>query len=312
MKTRGAIWKVCVRTTREAEEAVTELLQDVFGQPASSYTDVETAEVTVAVYMDEKKYRRAGAVQDAGALKNALREIERCGLDIGSGKISVQKVRREDWAESWKRHFKPIEIGAALLIKPSWSKKRPKKGQAAVVLDPGLSFGTGQHPTTAFCLRQIVSSLSKATPLRPTNPKLSFLDIGTGSGILAIAAAKLGFEPVEAFDFDPEAVRIARENARKNGVSRKVNIRHQDVTQLPSRADTKFDVICANLISNLLIAERWRIVARLQKGGVLVLAGILASEFTLVQSAYEKCGLRLIGSRVEKEWRSGAFKFRNG
>src|SRR5579862_27049 len=303
MKTRGAIWKVCVRTTREAEEAVTELLQDVFGQPASSYTDVETAEVTVAVYMDEKKRRRAGALQDATALKNALREIERCGLDIGSGKISVQKVRREDWAESWKRHFQPIEIGAALLIIPSWSRKRPKKGQAIVVLDPGLSFGTGQHPTTAFCLKQLVSAR--------TNSKLSFLDIGTGSGILAIAAAKLGFEPVEAFDFDREAVRIARENARKNGVSRKVNIRHQDVTEFPSRADTKFDVICANLISNLLIAERRRIVARLQKRGVLVLAGILASEFTLVQSAYEKCRLRLIGSRVEKEWRSGAFKFRD-
>lgn len=309
MRTRGPIWKVCVRTTSEAEDAVTEMLQEVFGQPASSYTDVETGEVTVAVYIVGEKRRNTPALSRHGgtiALKSALQEIERCGLNIGPGEISVTKVRREDWAESWKRHFKPIEIRSALLIKPSWSQKRPKRGQAVMVLDPGLSFGTGQHPTTAFCLRELVGYL-----LRTPVPKPSLLDIGTGSGILAIAAAKLGFATVEALDFDPEAVRIARENARKNGVSPKVNIRREDVTELPSRSNRKFEVVCANLISNILIAERRRIVARLQKGGVLVLAGILNSEFAVVQSAYEDCGMQLITSRKEKEWRSGAFKFAN-
>jgi ribosomal protein L11 methyltransferase len=321
-----------------------ELLQEFFNQPASSYTDVETREVTVAVYLTAMErlggqhrtapfpgrsnvnnqagisssnagstspspigWERAGVKDSATlfpTLRNRLQQIAQCGLNIGPAKISMQRVRREDWAESWKRHFKPIEIGSALLIKPSWSKRRAKKSQAVVVLDPGLSFGTGQHPTTAFCLRQISSFVIRHSSLP------SFLDIGTGSGILAIAAAKLGYSPVKAFDFDPGAVRIAQENARKNGVSRKVNIRHQDVTKLSARSLSKFDLICANLISTLLIAERRRIFSQLKKGGVLVLAGILHNDFASVQTAYEALGMRLIASRTEKGWRSGAFRSR--
>jgi ribosomal protein L11 methyltransferase len=174
------------------------------------------------------------------------------------------------------------------------------------VLDPGLSFGTGQHPTTGFCLQQLVAHSEK---FNGRNAQGAFLDIGTGSGILAIAAAKLGYMPVEAFDFDAEAVRIARENARKNGVSRKVNIRREDVTKLASRSRKKYDLVCANLISTLLVAERRRIIARLKSGSILVLAGILASEFASVRSAYERGGLQLVASRTEKEWRSGAFCF---
>lgn len=303
MTPRGLLWRVSIETTREAEEAVTELLQDFFGQSASSYTDAETGGVTVMVYLLRfqeplKKRRRADA------LRRRLRQITTCGLNVGTGKISIKKVRREDWAESWKRHFKPIEIGSALLIKPSWFRRSPKKGQAIVVLDPGLSFGTGQHPTTGFCLQQLVAHNEK---LKWRKLRGSFLDIGTGSGILAIAAAKLGYAPVEAFDFDPEAVRIARENARKNGASRKVHIRHEDVTQMPRRSKNKYDLVCANLISTLLVAERRRIASRLRPGGMLVLAGILKTEFASVQRAYEACGLRLVTSRAEKEWRSGAF-----
>jgi ribosomal protein L11 methyltransferase len=233
-----------------------------------------------------------------------LDEIQSYGLNVGSGKISCQKVRREDWAESWKRHFKAIEIGEALLIKPSWIKRQPRKGQAVIVLDPGLSFGTGQHPTTSFCLQQVARHYRLST----INHRLSLLDIGTGSGILAIAAAKLGYTPVDAFDFDPESVRIARENAQQNGVLRKVHITRRDVTKLPLRSEKKYSVICANLISTLLLAERKRILYRLAPDGVLVLAGILNSEFALVQKDYESAGLQLIASKVEKEWCSGAFR----
>ena len=135
----------------------------------------------------------------------------------------------------------------------------------------------------------------------------SFLDIGTGSGILAIAAAKLGYAPVEAFDFDPDAVRVARENARKNGVEARLVPTRGDITRLPLRPARQFDLVCANLISNLLIAERRRIVNRLKPGGRLVLAGILAVEFTEVERAFADLQLRLCASRAENEWKSGAF-----
>jgi ribosomal protein L11 methyltransferase len=137
----------------------------------------------------------------------------------------------------------------------------------------------------------------------------SFLDIGTGSGILAIAAAKLGYGPVEALDFDSEAVRIARANARKNGVAGKIRFLRQDVTRLPGRSSRRYSVICANLMANLLVAERDRILARLQPDGALVLAGILGTEFARVQEAYEAAGLRLVRGRTEKEWRSGVMRW---
>ncbi|HEX4263498.1 MAG TPA: 50S ribosomal protein L11 methyltransferase [Verrucomicrobiae bacterium] len=336
MNTRGPIWKVSVTTTTEAEEAVTELLYSFFELPVSSYTDVETGQVTVATYLTWERRRPAGKLQ-VGArnlaggtpvlpgLREGLKQIAACGLNLGPGKLSIQKIRREDWAESWKRHFKPIEIGHSLLIKPSWSKRPARKNQAVIVLDPGLSFGTGQHPTTSFCLGELVkrrfefpvssSELKKPASKKNSKPetqdsKFSFLDIGSGSGILAIAAAKLGYAPVDAFDFDPEAVRIARENARKNRVLRKVHITRGDVTKLALRCHKQYDLICANLISTLLLAERPRILARLKRDGILVVAGILNNEFALVQQAYECAGLRLIASRVEKEWRSGAFTHR--
>jgi len=317
MKTSGPIWKVAISTATEAEDAVAELLYNAFELPVSSYTDVETGEVTVATYLTRERRRDAGQIarstlQNAGGtlalpeLRSGLKRIKDCGLDIGGGKITCQKVRREDWAESWKRHFKPIEISSALLIKPSWSKRPPRKGQAVIVLDPGLSFGTGQHATTAFCLHQLASHASR----KARNEPRSFLDIGSGSGILAITAAKLGYAPVDAFDFDPEAVRIARENALKNLVLQRIHITRRDVTKLPLRSPKQYDLICANLISTLLIAERPRILSRLKRDGVLVLAGILNNEFALVEKAYERSGMKLIASRIEKEWRSGAFTYR--
>ncbi len=161
-------------------------------------------------------------------------------------------------AESWKRHFKAIEIGKALLIKPSWIKRPACKDQQVVILDPGLSFGTGQHATTSFCLHQIVAAVGRPSqfPIKAKNAALyrgaatpkSFLDIGTGSGILAIAAVKLGYKPVRAFDFDPECVRVASANARVNHAQWKMKIICDDVMKLSLRPKQKYDLVCANLI----------------------------------------------------------------
>jgi ribosomal protein L11 methyltransferase len=292
------LWRISVTTTLEAEDAIAELLGTIFNCSASSYFNVETDASIVSVF---NKSKPAEIVLKE--ISDGLKQIKSCGLKIGAGKIKTAKVRGEDWAESWKRHFKPIEIGDSLLVKPSWSKKRPRKNQAVVILDPGLSFGTGQHPTTEFCLREIVRC-------RKNGINQSFLDIGTGSGILAIAAAKLGYKPVHAIDFDPESVRVARANARVNGVLKEIKIARGDVTEFSTKPKEQFDLICANLISNLLIAERKKILAQLKRDGILVLAGILKSEFSEVKKEFESLGLKLISNRSKKEWRSGSFGFR--
>ncbi len=299
------LWRVSVITTSEAEDAIAELLGTILRQPASIYFDLETRAITVTVYLQQTSMNLgtlASRRRVRGQILTGLEGIKRCGLKTGVGRITLVKMRREDWAESWKRHFHPVEIRGQLLIKPSWSKRRARKNQAVMVLDPGLSFGTGQHPTTAFCLSELAKCGKNKTPR-------SFLDIGTGSGILAIAAAKLGCSPVHAFDFDPEAVRIARANVRINRVHNEVRIRRGDVTKLPIRQERQYDLVCANLIAPLLIAERRRIVNRLRRDGTLVLAGILESEFRAVQKIFEKLGLKLAASRRGNEWRSGSFCF---
>jgi ribosomal protein L11 methyltransferase len=138
----------------------------------------------------------------------------------------------------------------------------------------------------------------------------SFLDIGTGSGILAIAAAKLGYQPVESLDLDPDAIRIARANARRNRVTKRVRLVCRDLARLPVAVQRKHDLICANLTADLLLAHRNRILSRLEPAGTLVLAGTLRAQFRAVERAYKESGLKLIARAAEKEWKSGAFVFR--
>ncbi|HVM48445.1 MAG TPA: 50S ribosomal protein L11 methyltransferase [Candidatus Acidoferrum sp.] len=342
---RRPLWTVSITTSVEAEDAVAELLSAAFGRPVASYHDLEAGQTTVTAYLESgpgsesagrtdastrgrfgrvnrawtgtSKIQQAGPARaldvgcwmlDVGCsqaslredLRRRLRAIQNCGLNTSPARISLARVPWEDWAESWKRHFKPISIGSSLLVKPSWSRRQPRKGQALVVLDPGLSFGTGQHPTTAFCLQQIVRRRRPGTAQ-------SFLDIGTGSGILAIAAARLGYAPVHAFDLDPDSIRVARTNARHNRLTGRIRFTRQDLSNVPVCRPRKYFLVCANLISTLLLSERQRLLACLAPSGVLVLAGILADEFAEVQAAYEAAGLRLIASRRQREWWSGAF-----
>jgi len=293
---KSALWQISVTIHAEAEEAVAEFFEKIFGTPPSVYIDAATQAVTLSAYCGQAKRQ----IPDfRAALRSGLQDIRSCGLETGSATLRVQRLRHEDWAESWKRHFAPLEIDRTLLVKPGWSTRRPRAGQAVVLLDPGLSFGTGQHPTTLFCLKQLVR-------LRPRHEPQSFLDIGTGSGILAIAAARIGYRPVKAIDFDPAAIRVASSNSRRNGLAGRIRITRRDLTRMAIRSREKFDVICANLDADLLLAHRRRIGNRLAAGGALILAGILRAEFKKVLKIYRSEGMKVVTSRAEGEWESVA------
>jgi ribosomal protein L11 methyltransferase len=271
------VWQVSIRTNADGEEAAVSLLEQTFQQPPSVYCDEATGARTVSVYLKRKPGKIAGA-----------------------GKFSIKRLPPQDWAESWKRHFKPIDVDGVLLIKPGWSRRRPRQGQKVIVLDPGLSFGTGHHPTTLFCLR----TLAKC---RHPGQKQTFLDIGTGSGILAIAAAKLGYSVIEAFDFDPAAIRVSRENAARNRVAHRVRPLCKDLTKLSGKSARKYDVVCANLAHDLLISEASKIVARLNPGGRLIAAGILRRQFGEVRKNFQRFHLTLQAKTADKTWQSGQF-----
>jgi ribosomal protein L11 methyltransferase len=291
------VWQVSISTTAEAEEAVACLLERHFKKAVSSYWDEKTGTHTVTVYPG-----RIGAspAKVRANLRLALREISNCGLNFGAEKIVVKRLPRQNWAESWKRHFKPIEIGDSLLIKPGWSRRPPRRGQKVIILDPGLSFGTGHHPTTLFCLERLVRC-------RVAGASQSFLDIGTGSGILAIAAAKLGYSPVEAFDNDPVSVRVSLENVKKNQLRERVHPRLQDLSALKIKNARAYDLICANLMFDLLVKEAGRICAQLKAGGKLIVAGLLIEQFKKVAETLQRFNLTLEVAKRHKQWRSGQF-----
>lgn len=212
-----------------------------------------------------------------------------CQLWDNSGSIRVRQIPHEDWAENWKLHFQPQAVGSRLYICPPWDCVAPT-GRVAIVIDPGMAFGTGQHATTRGCLLLLESATGNHTMKRA-------LDIGTGSGVLAIALAKLGLAEVWAIDTDTKACTIAEANAMCNGVAACVHIRSS-----LDEVSGAFDLVTANLFANLLEEMAMRFVGLLRAGGVFICSGFLNADELRIRSTYETCGLRLVRRHEEQSW----------
>lgn len=294
--------QVSITCNIEAEDAVIDLMDRELGQIPSVFAVPERNETKVSVYLEDVDAWDEGVRRK---LQKGLESIEECGLSVEPSEVSTKKIKNEDWAESWKEHFHPIHVSDKLLVKPDWCEEQPKPGQETVILNPGLSFGTGQHPTTLYCLESLVAAAQKES-------LNTFGDLGTGSGILAIAARKLGAERILAVDYDENAIRVARENAAINGLDEEeIEFGVEDITNVPKKGLGKFDVVCANLIYDLLISERQRIVNHVDEGGTLILAGILIRQYPRVAEAFESVGFSEVDSCELGEWKSGTFRRRD-
>ena len=217
-------------------------------------------------------------------VRDALSHLQAFGLGP-IGELSVREIKEEAWLETWKASFRPIRVGA-FLVRPTWSDADP--GDASVLsLDPGMAFGTGLHPTTQGCLRAL-SRIDLA------GQRLA--DVGTGSAILAIAAAKRGAREVVALDIDEVAIREARENVTRNGVAIAVGV--------GSAADLAgaFDVVLANIVAAVLQKIAPELAAHLAPAGRLVVAGIIATEEPETLAAFEAVGLRAVARDQEGDW----------
>lgn len=207
---------------------------------------------------------------------------------------SVSMIAEENWANSWKEHFKPLPVGKRLLILPSWENPDAAEERQVITLDPGMAFGTGGHETTRLCLECLEQILTEEAA-----PELPVLDLGTGSGILAIAAAKLGAKRIDAVDIDPQAVLVAEENCRLNRVSDAVACSTTPLEQLPGG----YRIILANILAEELVRMAPELTRRLLPGGLLVLSGILGEREPFVIDGFAAQPLTLEASLAAGEWR---------
>ncbi len=203
----------------------------------------------------------------------------------------VSTMRQEDWAEGWKQHFPVIRLGR-LIIQPSWEEAPRQKEDAVLRIDPGMAFGTGTHATTRLCLEEIVSLFDSPDPPRKV------LDVGTGSGILALAAAVLGAPRVLGTDIDEEACRAAQENARRNGMEERVEIRVSPLEEL----ERDYDLVLANILAEELARISRDLAERLGPGGILVLSGVLKEKESLIEEVFSLLPVTGLGIRRNGEW----------
>lgn len=205
-----------------------------------------------------------------------------------------RRLAEQDWRHSWKRYFGVQRISRTLVVKPSWARYALRGGETVIEIDPGMAFGTGQHPTTAVCLRALEERV---------RPGMRVLDLGTGSGILAIAAAKLGAARVLALDVDPLAVKAARQNAAANGVADRLDIREGSLSESDVPREP-FDLIVAN-ISGLSSERLAPAFARsLQGGGILIASGFLADAVEGLAGAFREGGLAIDRVLEDGVWRA--------
>jgi len=205
-----------------------------------------------------------------------------------------RRLREEDWRDSWKRHFGVQKIGRALVVKPSWVRHTPRGGDVVIEIDPGMAFGTGQHPTTAMCLGALEEMVT---------PDATVLDLGCGSGILAIASAKLGATRVVALDIDPQAVRATEANGAVNGVSGIIEV-SEGTLAMDDASDARFTIIVAN-ISGLTLERLAPAFARaLARRGALIASGFLEDAVDGLSGAFVEAGLRVERVIEEGVWRA--------
>ena len=209
------------------------------------------------------------------------------------GELETRVVHESDWAHAWKRHFPVLRVGRHLVIRPTWRRHRRKPGDVVLGLDPGMAFGTGLHPSTRLCLAAL-EGLAGAAGLDGRR----VLDVGCGSGILSLAAAKLGAGSVLGVDTDPIAIEATVANARRNRVVRRVRAR---LGSVPTREEP-FDVVLANLIASILLALAAELAAELRPGGVLVASGIFLDREPEVRGGFEAAGLRIAARGAEGDW----------
>ncbi len=300
--------EITVFTTTEASDAISEMMYDLgakgvniedpndfkmMNQDPMSWDYIEEelletlgTDVKVKGYFSELDYK--GAMLDE--LKARIGDLEGYGLDAGRKELKTTEVDEEDWANAWKKYYKPVKVGERLVIKPSWEEYEAEETDLIIELDPGMAFGTGTHETTSMCMKLIENYVK---------PGMDVFDVGCGSGVLGIAAAKIGAGKVVCVDIDQVACKVAEENAEINQVKSNLEVRCGNLLDV---VQGRADVVIANIIADIIIAFSDDVENFMKEDGVFISSGIIKDRKDDVLAKFAEKNFKVIQLLEEGEW----------
>ena len=224
-----------------------------------------------------------------GYVNEKLVELKEMGIDLGEAKVEHEKMYEEDWANTWKQYYKPSKVGEKIVVKPIWEEYEQKEGELVVNLDPGMAFGTGTHETTRMCIQALEKYVKEESTV---------FDVGCGSGILAIAAAKLGAKLAVGVDLDPVAVESSIENVGYNNLNN-IEILHGNLVEV---IDGKSDIVVANILAEIICILTDDVKRVMKDGGVFITSGIIHYRVDMVCEKLEATGFEVIEKNRDGEW----------
>lgn len=312
------IWnEITIHTTEEAVEMISNFLHEagaggvsieesgtlnkkrsteygeLYDQPLN---DIPEGEAEIKGYFADT----VDMTEVTNTIRPRIEELQEFGIDAGKADISVQQVDEDSWANAWKQFFKPLKVSDRLVIKPTWEEYVPASPDEKIIeIDPGMAFGTGAHPTTSLCLRALEQYLQGGEEI---------IDVGTGSGILAIGAVKLGAKHVLALDLDPVAVQSAEENTRLNGLQRDITVYESDLLSILDKQDNELgvsmpvDVVVANILAEVILLFIGDVYQGLKPGGLYIASGIWKNKEEIVEKALKEAGFDIIDIHREDDW----------
>ena len=222
-------------------------------------------------------------------IEEKVNEIKELGINVGEGKVESEVKYEKDWADTWKQYYKPVLVGERIVVKPIWEEYEPKNDELVVELDPGMAFGTGTHETTRMCIQALERYVSEDATV---------FDVGCGSGILAIAAAKLGAKLSVGVDLDPVAVESSKENVKYNNLNN-IEILEGNLVEV---IDGKADVVVANILAEIICILTDDVKRVLKDNGIFITSGIIHDRVDMVCEKLEATGFEVIEKNRDGEW----------
>lgn len=247
----------------------------------------DTEETKIMAYFSEEE---TNLPEKIAVIKEKIRNLTEFGLSIGSGTVELSNVNQEDWESAWKQYFKPVHVTDRIVVKPEWEEYSPQEGEIVIEIDPGMAFGTGTHETTSMCINQIEKNLKSGDTV---------IDIGSGSGILSMAAVLLGAEKATGVDLDPVAVRVALENVELNNLQDKIDILHGNLTDVIRE---KADIVVANIMADIILILLEDVREFIKDDGLFISSGIIQEKRAAVEARLLEKNFSIVEVETKGEW----------